>query len=243
MWSFQKRANQSGNLSVVEPFAGNSVLEFPRTISSQHDLVHKLRFRDYFDLEYWTKETAKHGIPPLITWDEFIRCASRKVVVVILAYEVLPGGIYINNDMIKHNRCNTELQKFNNTIKSLLDHFHFEVIKTVCFASYTTKQLEKYPTLEMFNSYLAENNQTDNITYWFSFWRGVQSDRITINHEIIEREYGGEENVLAMARPSPRIIEDSKKYVLAVLKVNSNKYAAVSFEQKQKICNGIYWVF
>ena len=65
MWSFQKWENQSGNLSVVEPFAGNSVLEFPRTIL---DLAHKLCFRDYLDIEYWTKETAKHGILPLVTW-------------------------------------------------------------------------------------------------------------------------------------------------------------------------------
>ena len=65
----------------------------------------------------------------------------------------------------------------------------------------------------------------------------MQSDKITINHEIIEQEYGGEENVLAMARPSPRIIEDSKKYVARVLNVSINKYAAFSFRTNN---NGIH---
>ena len=39
-----------------------------------------------------------------------------QVVVVTPAYEVPPGGIYLNNDMIKHSKCNTELHKFSNAI-------------------------------------------------------------------------------------------------------------------------------
>ena len=42
-----------------------------------------------------------------------------QVVVVTPAYEVPPGGIFLNNDMIKHSKCNTELQKSSNTINPL----------------------------------------------------------------------------------------------------------------------------
>ena len=57
----------------------------------------------------------------------------------------------------------------------------------------------------------------------------MQSDRITLNNQIIQRAYDDEENVLAMIRPSPRIIEDSKRYVKTVLKVDLNEYTAVAF--------------
>jgi len=51
----------------------------------------------------------------------------------------------------------------------------------------------------------------------------VQSDRIAISKEIIQRGYGGEENTLAMVHPSSRIVDDSKKYIKAILKVDSCK--------------------
>ena len=233
MWSFQKWAKHSGNLNVVEPFAGNSVLEFPREVSQLDDSTHQLRFRDYFDLQYWTSEAAKHGVPPLVPWDTFIKQASRKVVVVILAYEVPPGGVYYNDELKKHPECDEQLKEFNGRVKTLLDQFRFEVIKTVCFSSYPMQEWRRFPTLEKFNSYFIDGDQT-NVTYWFSYWRGVQSDRITINHKVIERAYGGEGNALAMAHPSPRIIADGKNYVKAVLKVDSNKYTTVAFRTKNK---------
>ena len=225
MWSFQKWANQSGNLSVVEPFTSNSVLGFPSRVLYNFDFENALHFRDYFDFEYWTNETAKRGIPPMVTWDTFIRHASRKVVVVILVYEVPPGGVYINDDLKKHRGCNNELKGFNSSTQSLMNHFHFEVIKIVCFASYAINEGRLYPTLEKFNSYIIDSDY-DAVTYWFSFWRGVEFDRITIKNQIIQR---GEENALAMARPSPKIIEDSKRYVKTVLKVDTNEYTAVAF--------------
>ena len=233
MWSFQKWAKQSGNLNVVEPFAAISVLGFPSGILYNLDFANALRFRDYFDFEYWTKETAKYSISPLVSWDRFIEHASRKVVVVILVYEVPPGGVYINDDLKKHRECNNELKGFKRSTQSLMDHFHFEVIKIVCFASYATNERQLYLTLEKFNSYIIDSDY-DDITYWFSFWRGVQFDRITINNQIIQRAYDGEENTLAMARTSPRIIEDSKRYVKTVLKVDSNEYTAVAFRTKNR---------
>ena len=228
MWSFQKWANQSGNLNVVEPFAVNSVLGFPSEVLYNLDFSNALHFRDYFDLEHWTEETAKYGIPPLVSWDMFIGHASRKVVVVILVYEVPPGGVYINDDLKKHRECNNELKRFKRSTQSILDHFDFKVIKIVCFASYATNERHLYPTLEEFNSYIIDHDY-DDVTLWFSFWRGVQFDRITIDNQIIQRAYDGEANTLAMARTSLRIIEDSKRYVKTVLKADTNGYTAVAF--------------
>ena len=225
MWSFQKWAKESGSLSVVEPFASNSVLEFPKKRGSVQpdELASWLRFRDYFDIDHWTKESAKYGIPPFITWETFIRYSSKKVVLIILTYQKPPSGFYVNEDIKNHAQCNKELEIFNNRTKNFLIHFHFEVIKTVCYAS-----CSRHSTLEDFNSHLVVESQQKNLTYWFYSWHGV--GRIKIQSSIIGR--GG--STFAMARPSPRILQDSKNYVKTVLGLDSNKYAAVAFRTQPK---------
>ena len=111
LWSFQKWANLSGNFSVVEPFASNSVLEFTYDLANQHHFDKALRFRDYFDIERWTKGTAKYGIPPLVSWKTFTQHTSKEVIVVLLAYDASPGGYY-EGDKIKNNRrCKEESRK------------------------------------------------------------------------------------------------------------------------------------
>ena len=93
MWSFQKWANKSGKLKVIEPFTVDSVLEFPGTVLYKHQFTNALRFRDYFDLDHWTKETGKLGIEPLVTWETFLKYTSRQVTVVLLTYSYMPGGV------------------------------------------------------------------------------------------------------------------------------------------------------
>ena len=105
MWSFQKWANKSGRLKVVEPFAIESKLRFPGTILYKHQFTNTLRFRDYFDLDYWTMETAKLGIEPLVPWDTFLKYANKKVILAIPAYGAVPPGIHVDNEINKSKRC------------------------------------------------------------------------------------------------------------------------------------------
>ena len=113
MWSFQKWAHKSGNLKVVEPFAIESVLEFP---GPKHQLTNTLHFRDYFDLDYWTKETAKLNIEPLVTWESFVKYANRKVIVALPAYGAKPGGVFVDDEINKCEGCISARNTFyNNT--------------------------------------------------------------------------------------------------------------------------------
>ena len=218
MWSFQKWAHKSGNLKVVEPFAVESVLEFP---GSSHQLNNTLRLRDYFDLDYWTKETAKLDIEPLVTWESFVKYASRKVIVALPAYGAAPGGIFVDDEINKCQGCKSAMEKFNSNTNSLFKSLHFEVIKTVCFAYYRSKD---YLTLQKFNSYLLSDNET---TVWFGLWQGVASGRVLIRDWTLERTSNGLEKVLSMMHPSPRIIADSRNYVKSTLNADFREYTAI----------------
>ena len=218
MWSFQKWAHKSGNLKVVEPFAVESVLEFP---GPNHQLNNTLRLRDYFDLDHWTKETAKLSIEPLVTWETFVKYANRKVIVALPAYGAAPGGIFVDDEINKCQGCKSAMDTFYSNTNSLFKSLHFEVIKTVCFAYFRPKD---YLTLQKFNSYLLSGNET---TIWFGLWQGVASGRVLIRDRTLERTSNGLEKVLSMVQPSPRIIADSRNYVKTTLNADFREYTAI----------------
>ena len=218
MWSFQKWAHKSGNLKVIEPFAVESVLEFP---ASKHEFSDTLRFRDYFDLDHWTKETAKLGIKPLVKWESFVKYANRKVIVALPAYGAKPGGIFVDDQINKCEGCKLAKDIFISNTSSLFKSLHFEVIKTVCFAFYNKTD---YLTLQKFNSYLLSNNRA---TIWFGLWQGVASGRILIRDRTLERTSNGLQKILTMVQPSPKIIADSRNYVKTILNSNFRGYTGI----------------
>ena len=100
MWSLQKLANISG-FRVTEPFANQSKLGLTDQILNHYNFTNVLHFSDYFDLDFWTRKTEeKYKIPPLEKWNEFAFSPFKETVVVILVYEILPPGVYVNNDML-----------------------------------------------------------------------------------------------------------------------------------------------
>ena len=87
MWSFQKWANFTG-FKTLEPFAGQSVLGFTDQILQDYNFTNVLRFRDYFDLDFWTNMTKEnYGIPPLNEWNKFALSPLKKTVIVILVHK------------------------------------------------------------------------------------------------------------------------------------------------------------
>ena len=227
MFSFQKWANVSGNPKVVEPFAIESVLKFPDSVLYKHEFTKALRFRDYFDLDYWTKETAKLGIEPLVTWETFVEYANRKLILAIPAYDAEPGGIYVDNQINKNQGCRVTLDEFHRNTDSLLKFLHFEVIKTVCYAYWKSNNRP----IKDINSYLISD---DNATIWFGLWRGIEkgppgmhTGRMPISDTNLQRSYGGIHNILAMVCASPKILFDSKNYLQTVFKVGFREYTAI----------------
>ena len=225
MWSLQKWANFTG-FKVLEPFAYQSMLALTDEILYHYNFTNVLRFRDYFDLNFWTNETKeKYGIPPVERWDTFAVSPLNKTVVVILAYDVFPVGEYVGNDINKHPDCIEQKNTFYNQHAKLFDRLHIQVIRNVCFV-FNYKAKSPIP-LHLFNSLILPD---DDVNVWFSFWRGIQFDRIAISdYNELHRGYGGEENILTMIRTSPRVLQDSRNYVNTILKVDFKEYTAVAF--------------
>ena len=225
LWSFQKWANFTG-LRVLEPFAYQSTLGLTDQILYHYNFTNALQFGDYFDLDLWTKKTEEdYGIPPLEKWDAFVFSPLKQTVVVILAYDVHPVGEYVGSNISNHYECVKQKKIFYDQHAKLFDRLQIQVVRNVCFVfNYKAKSPI---SLDLFNSLVLAN---DNVNVWFSFWRGIQFDRIAISdHKELHRGYGGEENILAMVRTSQRVLIDSRKYVNTVLNSNFKKYTAVAF--------------
>ena len=225
MWSFQKWANFTG-FRVLEPFAYQSTLTLTDQILFRYNFTNALQFSDYFDLNLWTEKTKEdYEIPPLEKWDTFALSPLKKTVVVILAYDVFPVGEYVGDDINKHRDCVEQKNQFYNLHAKLFDRLQIQVVKNVCFVF--NYKANSPITLNQFNSIILLDN---DVNVWFSYWRGIQFDRIAISdHRELYRGYGGEENILGMVRTSPRVLKDSRKYVNTVLNVDFKEYTAVAF--------------
>ena len=225
MWSFQKWANFTG-FRVLEPFAYQSTLGLTDQILYYYNFTNALHFGDYFDLDLWTKQTEEdYGIPPLDKWNTFALSPLKETVVVILVYDVFPVGEYVGNDINKHRDCIEQKNQFYNQHAKLFNRLQIEVVRNVCFVF--NYKAQSPITLHLFNSLILPDS---DVNVWFSFWRGIQFDRVAISdHHELHRGYGGEENILAMVRTSPRVLKDSRKYVNTILNVDFKEYTAVAF--------------
>ena len=225
LWSLQKWADIT-RFRVVQPYASQSTLGLTNKMLENYNFTNALSFRDYFDLDHWTNMTNKYGISPMASWETFYVYSFRKIVVVIIVYEVSIIGLYKDSDINKHSDCVKEKETFYDKHAKLFDKLGVQVVRNVCYA-FNFKVDFNDIELDQFNSYLLLN---DSISVWFSCWRGINYDRIPISdHEVIKREYGGEEKVLAMIKPSSRILADSRKFVNTVLHSDFSEYTAVAF--------------
>ena len=228
MWTMQKWAKFTG-FKVVEPFVYRSFLGFSYKMLEHCNSTNSLRFGDYFDLDFWTNEsTKKFGIPPFEKWETFVLSPLKKTVVVILAYEVSSGGQYVDNDINKHQGCVKQTELFYSRHAKLFDKLQIQVVRNVCFAFHY-----KAVSLQLFNSLILPD---ENVNVWFSTWRGIQGGgRIPISdHQEMHLGHDGLTNVLAMARPSPRVLKDSRKYVNTVLNADFKEYTAVAIRTGNK---------
>ena len=225
MWTLQKWAKFTG-FRMLEPFAFHSTLGLTDRILYHINFTNVLHFSDYFDLNLWTTMTKKnHGILPFEEWNTFALCPLKRIVVVIISYGFSPAGGFVDNDINKHQHCRELKEKFYNKHTKLFNSLQLQVVRNVCisFGSFT---------LHQFNSLFLLNIDTH---VWFTDWRGIQSGRITItDHVELRRNYGGEDNILAMVKTSPRVLKDTRKYVSAILKTDFKKYTAVSFRTTNK---------
>ena len=148
---------------------------------------------------------------------------------VILLYESLPVGEFIDNGISKHRHCKQQKENFYSKHAKIFDKLHIHAVRNVCISFGT---FNKGISLYHFNSLILLDNNTN---VWFSEWRGIQLNRMAItDHLELRRNHGGEDSVLAMIKTSPRILKDTRKYVNTILKTDFKEYTAVSFRATNK---------
>ena len=133
LWSLQKWANVTG-FRVVEPYASQSTLGFPNEILKNHNFTNALKFRDYFDLDLWTNMTSKYAVPAMTSWETFYVYSFRKIVVVIIVYDVSIIGQYKDSDISKHSNCVKEKETFYAKHAKLFNKLEVQVVRNVCYA-------------------------------------------------------------------------------------------------------------
>ena len=229
MWTMQKWAKYMG-FKVLEPFAHDSILGFSNKLLERCNSTNVLRFSDYFDLDIWSnKSKKKYGIPPLEKWNTFVLSPMKKTVVVLLVYQAHQSdGQYVGNGIKNHRDCVSQKEGFYNRHAKLFDKLQIKVVRNVCFAF-----RHKTISLHLFNSLILADT---NVNIWFSAWRGIDvGGRIPIyDHHELHRGYDGLANVLAMAKTSPRVLKDCRKYVNTTLKRDFKEYTAVAFRTGNK---------
>ena len=206
-----------------------------------HELLHDdgtmfgtLTLRDYIDIDYWNERAKKSGIPSLKSWEDFTQFSTKKIIVVIISYNVGTGGTFVGEGINNHPPCLKQKTLFFNDHLKLFNTLKFEITRVVCI-SFSGHYIISPKT---FAAPLKIDNQKENVTIWLSEWQGVENGRVAftgLGKNIFGRLHvkGGINSLVSMIHPSQRLISDSKRYVNQIIGRDFDQYVAIVFRTKE----------
>lgn len=209
-------ASLSPRMRVIEPFAAASELIMPSDLSPP-SLQAKLRFSDYFDINYWNQRS---GLDALVSWEQFTASKPHQMIVVIIVHKTSGRVVWENEELAENKECYTRLRQFNNTYNYSVQHqLNVTVIRRVCFTFGFT--INESLSIKEFNHYIFKQWIPSQVIVWFTCWPGIRRNRISIT----DSYYQMSDKPYAMIRTSDRVNDDSMKYTLSHLQPN---YTAIS---------------
>ena len=218
LWQLQIFAKQVG-MKVVEPFAKDSLF----TMSGIAPNFGKaLRFGDYFDKERWNEMVINDGGNPLVEWDEFIKRAPRKAIILhTLKNKDIqkPLTIAFDDNM---TACGTRKQIPPSDILWIKENF--DVIKTVCYRC--TANLRHPLSLNNFTSMLLSNHniRPSEVTLITVGWLGIRTARVLLSPITIFTKILNQKLPFP---PSKRVMTAYKAYVQQ--HIGDHKYVGIIF--------------
>ena len=222
MLTLSKWAKSIG-ASPVEPYVDDSLFYFPQSLKPKHGA---LRFRDYFDIDYWNEKCLEHNAMPLVSVGTFMAQKPKHLILVRMIGGktiTLPKLAYINDEIADQPICNRSLSGFERKSKEhAVKELGMEIVRDVCMSFIKQKPLH----VHKFNEIIYGEFDPTNTVVWFKTWEGVYE---TLRIKIIEKEFHRNSEAFDMLRTSRRIIDDSKKYVNEILKSSFGNYIGVSF--------------
>ena len=147
------------HFGVVEPgFVHESYFRM-----SQFSNVNALRLSDYFDISIWNHKvvtTIPNGTS-LVKWEDFIKNASRQLIVVhVMIGSKADTKVYVDDEMQKGTCFNPR-----GFTKSTLNKLDFKVVRQVCFNFCVKSPI----SIHEFNKHILGPFIANNISIIFTF--------------------------------------------------------------------------
>ncbi|XP_065899141.1 uncharacterized protein [Dysidea avara] len=222
MLTLSKWAKSVG-ASPVEPYVRESLFYFPGSFEPKRST---LRFRDYFDIDYWNEKCLEHNAMPLVSVDTFMAQKPKHLILVRIVGGkniILPKLAYVNDEIINEPVCNRSINALEGMSKEhAVKELGMEIVRDVCMSFNKHKALH----VHTFNKIIYGQYDPANTVVWFKTWEGIYE---MIRIKIIEQEFHRNSEAFDMLRTSRRIIDDSKKYVKNILKSSFGSYIGISF--------------
>ena len=216
------------NLAVVKPFMKDSFLSTPMDETKHYTM---LTLDDTFDMDDWSKHTAKLGYAPLVDWHHFVQNAPRDVIIVQIKYPTLTHVKAIRSQGLPFPHpprgeeykegCRFKMLSSSGKLGTALKAKSFRIIRKVCFNFLTGDEL----SLKQFHSDILGEYQPGNVTIIFDEWRGIkENQRILLQEDFCQEEYSYRE----FLKPSQRLLKDAEAYVKRFLVQDSSTGSVVS---------------
>jgi len=162
-------ANNFG-MKVVEPFVFRSTITFPFALMDTSNNIPPLRFGDLINMKAWNQQTLeKYNYASVARWEEFVKKASRNVVIVCAKYRNPP---YIQVPVPGHyyrSGCKQSCFEHFSVSLKYLARYGFKVVRKVCanFAGYAGSVREN-----SFMNDILGSSRKDQVSVLLNEFRG-----------------------------------------------------------------------
>ena len=199
------------NMSLVTPFMKLSFIVTP--LDEMRQRTH-LSLWDTFSRTHWQAHTEAHGYLPMVGWEEWIRQAPRKVIIVQFKHPVLSRVKEMQQHGITfpHPHSGNTFDRgcefrfiSGKVVQAFLKAKGFIIVRKVCF----NFQYGDGFTFAEFQEHLFGPLQPGDVSVIFDMWRGLhEPQRVLITDKICREQHPFREQV----RPSTRLLQDAQRY-------------------------------
>ena len=207
LWGLQLWAHSAG-MKVAEPFFSDYGMSFQALVNGT---TNPYRFSDFFDREFWNSKSTVNGCAELIEWEEVLRNAPRKTILVLpWGYKNVSVEDYKLVDVIDdpsrivgQRTCGPVY--FSELAMKYFNGLGFYYVREVCIKFKPDVPL----TMEQFTHYIFDQHRPSDVTVIFAYWQGVRPCRINLLGVKLTKDNTINVGLL----PSKKIVQESDKYL------------------------------
>ena len=217
--------------TIVEPFVVDT--SYLGGLTGGMNAGNGTKLGDLFDLNNWNQLSIENGLPPLISWEDFLQTAPRQVILVRNNWRQL----FRNEPFRCEEQDFEKLKRF--WIQFLKAH-DFEIFRKVCVDLTNPSELTKV---------IVDQNSDINVTVIFDDWRltigvtGISLPYLVKSSSCVKRFGSGPKGIyLDWLKPSLKAMNDADVYISKYLNTD-RKYIAVMVRWERIIRSPTYYDF